>query len=196
MRTVSTTKSTRANNTPGLFNESGGYVSIEANHFTKAISTNNIKWQVLPDHGRTGSALTSFPVTAPEQKPGGNASHVEYEFNCYDTGKVTINAYFSPTLNFANSENGFQYAISIDGETAQVISMNKEEKNNEAGINYKWVGENIIIRNSLHNIHKPGKHILKYWVVTPGIVLQKLVLDFGGVKQSYLGPPETELTGK
>jgi hypothetical protein len=28
-------------------------------------------------------------------------------------------------------------------------------------------------------------------MVDSGVVLQKIVLDFGGVKQSYLGSPET-----
>ena len=69
--------------------------------------------------------------------------------------------------------------------------MNKEEKSNEGGIVYKWVGDNIIIRTTKHAIDKPGKHVLKYWMVSPAVVLQKLLIDFGGVKQSYLGPPET-----
>ncbi len=29
-------------------------VSIEAHHFTKAVTTNGIQWKALPDHGRTG----------------------------------------------------------------------------------------------------------------------------------------------
>lgn len=166
-------------------------VSIEADHFTKALNTNGIIWKVLPDHGRTGSAVTPFPVTAKEQQPGGNAAHLEYEVYTYSAGEFTINAYFSPTLNFHNTTEGLQYALSVDDELPQLISINKEDKNSISGIWNKWVAENIIIKSSKHNILQPGKHTVKYWMVSPGVVLQKLVLDFGGVMQSYLGPPET-----
>jgi Glycosyl hydrolase family 115/Gylcosyl hydrolase family 115 C-terminal domain len=171
--------------------EHNKYISIEAAHFTRAVTTPGINWQLLPDHGRTGDAVTAFPVTAPEQKPAGNTPHLEYEFYTMSNGAFTVNAYFSPTLNFYNSENGLQYAISIDNETPQIISINKEDKNSISGIWNKWVGENIIIKKSEHKILTEGKHTIKYWMVNSGVVLQKLVLDFGGVKPSYLGPPET-----
>ena len=75
--------------------------------------------EILPDHGRTASAITPFPVTAGEQKPGGNSPRVEYDFYTNKTGAITLNAFFSPSLNIHNTPEGLQYAISIDGEAPQ-----------------------------------------------------------------------------
>ena len=177
-------------NTETVFYEKNGYVSIEADHFTKAINTNGIKWTILPDHGKTGSAVTPFPVTAAAQTPGNNAPHLMYEVYVYDTGAVKVNCYFSPTLNFHNTPEGLQYAISIDDEQPQIISINKEDRNARTWEN--WVANNIIIKTSSHHIAGKGKHTVKYWMVNPSVVLQKIVMDFGGVKPSYLGPPETK----
>lgn len=166
-------------------------VSLEADHYTKAINTNDVKWKVLPDHGRTGSAITAFPVTANEQKPGGNSPHLQYDIHTYSKGEFAINAFFSPTLNLFASENGLQYAISVDDEAPQLISLNKEDKTSDKGIWNKWAAENCIKKTSTHTITNAGKHTVKFWMVSPGVVLQKLVLDFGDLEPSYLGPEET-----
>ena len=172
-----------------IFYEFNGYVSIEGSHYTKAIKTSTIHWKVIPDIGKDGDGITTFPVTASTQTINKNSPHLEYEFYSYDSGKVNLTAYFSPTLNFHNDE-GLKYAISVDDEQPQIISLNKEDNN--VRIWGEWVSNNIIIKTSTHNILKPGKHFVKYWMVSPVVVLQKIVLDLGGVKQSYLGPPETK----
>lgn len=173
-----------------LFYEFDRYISIEASHFTRAVQSNGITWKVLPGHGREGSSITPFPVTAPDQMAGGNSPHVQYEFYSYSSDTFNINAYFSPTLNFQNTENGLQYGVSVDDELPQIISINKEDNNVRIWGN--WVANNIIIKTTKHSIVQSGKHLLKYWMVNPGVVLQKLVVDFGGLRQSYLGPMETK----
>ena len=104
---------------------------------------------------------------------------------------VKLETYFSPTLNILNTDEGLQFAVSIDNEAPQVLSLNKDDKNSISGVWNSWVANNTIIKTSQHYIAHGGKHVVKYWALSPAVVLQKLVLDFGGVKQSYLGPPET-----
>lgn len=174
-----------------LFSEVNGYVSFEAAHYTRKFETSTIKWKVIPDIGKDGDGITTFPVT---EKVGPTSSslppRLEYEFYSYDTGVVKLQAYFSPTLNFHNdSITGLQYAVSIDNEKPQIVSINKEDNNDR--IWGQWVANDIIIKTTTHTINKPGKHVLKYWMISPAVVLQKLVVDFGGVEHSYLGPPES-----
>ncbi len=151
------------NSKGNIFYEQDTYVAIDAAHYTKAVNANGITWKILPDHGRTGSAITPFPVTAVVQKPTVNSPQLQYEFYTYNADTFRLNAYFSPTLNFHNTETGLQYAVAIDDDEPQIVSLNKEDNNN-TGIWNRWVGNNIIIKTTSHKIKKPGKHIIKYWM--------------------------------
>jgi hypothetical protein len=173
-----------------VFYEKNGYVSIEPEHYTKAVNSNGIDWKVIPDIGRTASGITPFPVTAQRQDPGNNSPHLEYEFYMYDEAKANVQALFSHTLNFHNEKEGVCYAVSIDDEEPKRMSINADT---DANVWRDWVANNIIIKTTSHNTLKPGKHVLKFWMIDPGVVLQKIMIDFGGIKRSYLGPPETRM---
>ncbi|WP_460892384.1 glycosyl hydrolase 115 family protein [Rufibacter soli] len=169
------------------FIESNGYVSIEAEHFTKAVEANNIKWQVIPDLGRTASAMTTLPVTASNQTPGGNSPHLEYKLNLQKAGEVSVQVMLSPTLNFHNTQ-GLRYAISFDDQAPQIINIHAGKGEGEWNRN---VANNINLTISKHQLARPGAHTLKFWMVDSGVVMQKIVVDAGGLKPSYLGPPES-----
>lgn len=169
------------------FVESNGYVSIEAEHFTRAVELSPIKWLRVPDLGCTLSAMTPLPVTSPHQTPEKNGARLEYQIHFFNKGEVKVKAYFSPTLNFHNNQ-GLRYAISFDDEPPQIVNMH-------AGKTFlDWeesVRNNVTITVSNHVLSEAGKHVLKFWMVDPGVVLQKLVVEIGEVKPSYLGPPES-----
>lgn len=175
---------------PAFF-EQDGVVSIPAAAFTRTTAIKNVRFEVLPDHGRIGDAITSFPVTAPATIPGIDAPIAEYEFYTYSSGKITIQALFSPTLNIYGTETGLQYGISVNDGPIQIVSLNNEDKTNISGIWNKWVAENCIIKTTEHELAQPGKQVLKFWRVHNGVVLQQLIVNLGGLQPSYLGPPAT-----
>jgi hypothetical protein len=183
-----TSKTAESKSKENAFYEKDGYVSIEAEHFTKAVNSSGVTWQVVPNLGKTLSAVIASPVTAPAQVPGGNSPRLEYEITLKGDSAVKIHTYLSPTLAFNN--DGLRYAISIDDEAPQVINMHADYTER---LWNKWVADNIVIKVTQHKISKPGKHVIKFWMVDPGVVLQKIVVDAGGLKPSYLGPEETKL---
>jgi hypothetical protein len=168
------------------FVETNGYVSMEASHFSRVVNKSPISWQQIPGIGRTGSGMTITPVTAKSQMPGKESPRLEYNMLVSDTGVVNVLNYFSPTLNFNGKE--LQYALSLDDGSLQILNLHTDHTNQSWE---NWVANNIIIDSSEFHITKSGVHTLKFWMVDPGIVLQKIVLGFGDIKQSYLGPPET-----
>ncbi|MES2648967.1 MAG: glycosyl hydrolase 115 family protein [Bacteroidota bacterium] len=170
----------------GVFQMKEGYISMEAEHYTKVVNTPAAYWQTIPNAGRTLSAVTIFPVTTNAVKPGASSPHLQYAINLKDTGFIDVRVYLSPTLMFHNK--GLQYAVSIDDDSPQIINMH--EGYNDRLWN-QWVSDNIVIKSSNHFIKKPGEHLLKFWMVDAGILLQKIVISTGNLQPSYLGPPES-----
>jgi Gylcosyl hydrolase family 115 C-terminal domain len=170
------------------FVEGNGVVSMEAAHYARAVDVPPIKWQVIPDFGRTLSGVTMFPTTAESQSPGGKSPHLEYDLHLYSGGPVTVHAYLSPTLNFTRSD-GLRYAVSFDDEPPQIVNIHTGTESVPGW--ERMVGDSINIRTTKHDLGAPGEHVLKFWMVDPGVVLQKIVVSHGDLPPSYLGPPES-----
>jgi hypothetical protein len=175
--------------------ENNGYVSIEAENYSKAIASPTISWIRIPNLGRTHSAITTFPVTAPPQVPGNDSTFLEYVCYFFNEGDVEVNTYLSPTLNF-HGDQGLRYAVSFDDEKPEIIHIHRNDTIPDWKYPQIWnkaVSENIRILVSHHRLFKPGTHTLRYWMVDPGVVLQKIVVKTKDAKSSYLGPPESKI---
>ena len=170
------------------FVQSAGYVSMEAEHFTRAVSTGGVQWLRIPGLGRTLSGMTATPVNGASQKPGGATPRLEYQVFTTDSGSVRLRAYLSPTLNFRGAATGLRYAVSVDDEAPQVVNMIPDTT---TAAWEKAVADNIVTILTRHEVRGAGTHTVKFWLVDPGVVLQKLVLELKDLPNSYLGPPES-----
>ena len=169
---------------PPVYQEADGYVSVEAQNFTRQKNGANAHWIIIPNLGRTESAVTTAPnTTVPDED-----MYLEYDFATEKAGEVTVQARFSSTLNF-NDYKGMRYAISIDGGEEQIVNINGHYKG-ELG---KWQADHVITTATKHTLEKKDKHTLRIRPLDAALVLQKVMIDFGGLKQSYLGAPQSEV---
>lgn len=174
------------------FAERHGYVSIEAPHYSSctpaAGSNSSLQWIVIPRFGKTLAGITTWPqtVSPTEQGKAGAETALTYRFStATPCTEAKLTMYLAPTLNF-NQNRGLSYAVSIDGGEEQVVNFNGKYRG-ELGI---WQEDPIIKSTTLHNI-APGNHTLKFRPLNPAIVLEKITIDLGGMKPSFLGPLET-----
>ncbi|TWB69749.1 glycosyl hydrolase family 115 (putative glucuronidase) [Nitrospirillum amazonense] len=182
----------RALNTPvpqdgqPAFIAADGYVSMEAEHYTGKADAGVAAWQKIPNYGRTLSGLAPFPVTS-ASFAAGQGPRLDYRVYLPAAGPLTVQAIVGPTLNFVPGR-GLRYAVAIDDEAPQVVDI--LALNGVADWS-KSVEDNARKPTSHHTVASAGYHTLHIWMVDPAVVLTKLVVDLGGVKPTYLGPPES-----
>jgi len=175
------------------FVESDGVVSIEAEHFARKIDQPGAAWQIIPGLGRTGDAVGVFPTTAPslDLTQTASAPVLGYPFYLFHSGNITLHYNLIPTqpIRFGS---GLRFAFSIDDQPPQLVTITagtgKEVTNNAWSHN---VLDNSTSAAIPLTIASPGQHTLKIYGLDPGVLLEKIVLDVGGLHPSYLGPPET-----
>jgi len=183
------------------FTPSNGYVSIEAEHFYEAKSDGMTQWTIYPYYGRTRSAVALTPYT----QPVGNAS-LTYRFTLPETGRagtgpaptdsVKIHVIVKSTLDFLNV-GGHECEVSLDGSDSQTINFNKTLVDRQPYMYseyYPAVARRIVEKVVTLPVGKSRDHELTLRPKHPGIVFEKLVIDFGGYKPSYLFMDESDYT--
>ena len=166
------------------FVESNGYISIEAEHYSRKIAGNAAEWNIIAGLGRSGHSITVLPTNIP-----GNSSpddivtkspRLEYDIYTFTGGEVTIDFNCIPS-NPINAKYGLRIAVSVDDGRPIIVSHNRRRN----------VIDNLMMITANLDMGHEGQHTLKVWMVDPGVVLDKIIVDTGGVRESYLGPPES-----
>ncbi|MGN0403109.1 MAG: hypothetical protein ACI4HQ_12740 [Acetatifactor sp.] len=174
------------------FWELDGYVAMEASHYQRKKSVPEGEFRILEPYGRTGSAIKVFPVTADflDKEMG---PYVEYDFYVSEQGEYDVLFYMAATTPVVYERKQYIGFGVNEGEVHIVNTVQDEDR--QFFLSPQWSGEAYDnIKLSENRIEcKEGKNTLRFYGVSPAIVLERIVIRKSGVTipQSYLGPTES-----
>ena len=175
-----------------LFAEQDGIVAIEAEHFFDRHDGDGLRWTVIPDMGRTLSGISLQPYNV-ALKPSGNPT-LTYRFSTENAVKG-VYVVVKSTLDFQN-KGGHCFRVTIDGKEPVVCNFNKdlnEKPENIYSLYYPTVARRVVVANADLQA-SAGQHTLVIEPLDPAIVFEKVVVDCGGYRPSFLFGQESPRT--
>lgn len=175
----------------GYYVEDNGCVSINAGKFHRVQENKDIKICPVKGLGYENDCVQLGEATKPVQNMWftDNTPKAEYDFYTFNAGNATVYVYALPLFPI-NAQSDTRYGVMIDDGMVHWLTTNSKEYSSQWRLN---VFRNSAISTINLNIDKPGKHVLKLLCANPGMIIQKVVIDFGGMKRSYLGPKVTNI---
>ncbi|MGQ1948782.1 glycosyl hydrolase 115 family protein [Geofilum sp. OHC36d9] len=169
-----------------VFSPNNGYISIEAEHYFALKDAAEAKWTVIPYAGRTLSGMALMPYSKSVE---GAALAYKMQLPA-DVNSVTVHVIVKSTLAFKNI-TGHRYKIGFEKGDDQIVNFNSdlnEKPENIYTVFYPTVARRIIEKTVILDVPETSNamQVLTLTPLDPGIVFEKIVLDFGGYKDSYL----------
>ena len=203
------------------FVESDGHVAFSGAHYQSILpasksSKQKINYHTFSSYGRTSSGVGLTPLSL-EKLTIETAPALQYNVYLFSNhSAVNVTLYLSPALNYLGDSTPLEYGISLTplstSKTTTSPSISDIQfvrpVNVTVGGNMPdgWGGavadgvwgrrERGEFTTSRFKVAQEGGYVLRVWALMPGVVVQKVVVDLGGVRGSYLGPPEGFLVGR
>jgi hypothetical protein len=169
-----------------VFTPKDGFISIEAPHYYELKDANKAQWTEIPHAGRTFGGMAVMPYS--EAVDGAS---ITYKMELpKDVRSVTVHVVVKSTLAFKHLE-GHRYKVGFAGTDGEVINFNanlNEKPENIYSTFYPTVARRVVEKkvDLQVPVTSDGMQILKITPMDPGIVFEKIVVDFGGYENSYL----------
>lgn len=186
-----------------VFVEDDGVVSMPAADYTGSETINGVAPEILEGLGFEGRSVRLGDPLLPMQDIRDRVSCLEYDFMTESAGAVDVYSYVLPTFplwyndtfasDFAGvnpSTHELRFGLSIDDAYVAAPSVPCAEYSQAWTDN---VLRNCAVIRTRLNVAAPGRHTLRVLCADPGVVFQKFVIDFGGLRRSVLGPGSTLL---
>jgi hypothetical protein len=178
--------------------EGDRYVVFEAPHGgAEPFTVDGFKyaWKEIPYYGRTHSGMAVFPVED-YRLPIGRGPCLVYDFWAFEKDEVEVILHLGPSNNWIIGQL-HAFAISMDDQ--QPLEIRPIPEAAPGSLSAAW--EEIVSREIREvkvklPMGKEGKHSLRIFGMTPGLVFERVMVDMGGIVArgySYLGPPESNI---
>ena len=168
-----------------------GYLAIEAEHYHHATAPEGTQWTVYPCYGRTRSAVALTPYT----RETGDAA-LTYRFALPEgITQVKVHVVVKSTLDFLDL-GGHEYTVSLDNSEPQTVNFNKTLVDRQPymySVFYPTIARRIVESEVELPVTAADWHELTLRPRHPGIVFEKLVVDYGGYQPQYLFGEESEV---
>lgn len=182
----------------GVYGEINGVVSIPGAGFTGKTESAGHEVRVLRNMGIEGSVAMLGEAGEPLENFRSDVStKLDYAFYCHDAGMVDVYTYMVPAFQMDREHNfgmnnidneGTRYSVRIDGGYYSSPYTSDKEFNHYW---YDAVQHNTRVNKSVLYVDRPGLHTLRIVCGDPGTMVQKIVIDFGGLRRNYNGPAST-----
>lgn len=168
-----------------VFEASDGFIAIEAPHTYSVQNSSEGRWTLIEDMGRTLGGVALFPYDVPV-----DGASLTYSMKMpSDVSKVTVHVATKSTLAFHDAE-GHSYRVGFKGAPSVERCFN--DKLNESpeyiySIYYPTVARRVAVEKIELEVPAGMQNCeLVIEPLDPGIVFEKIVIDWGGYEDSYL----------
>jgi hypothetical protein len=173
------------------FIETNRYLSVYAADYSRINNTNHLCWQIVDGLGYSGKVLmlsTSHEKSQNDLSPGGINATAEYDLFTFSSEKAQITVYCLPS-HALNSQHQMRIAVAVDDSEPQTIDYRTFDRSETWKQNV--LRNNAIIQTEYY-FPSPGKHTLRITALDPGIMIDRITIDFGGLEPCYSAVPETK----
>lgn len=177
------------------FVSSDGCVVMEAGHYhnVTAPAGGDGRWCALPHVGRTKGGMAVMPYTEPV-----DGARISYSLEVpAGVDSVDVHVVVKSTLAFARQE-GHRYSVGFEGGEPAVVNFNgnlNEAPENIYNVFYPTVARRVVekvVRLAVPGCKSDSRVNLVLSPMDPGVVFEKIVVDFGGYTPSYLFGQESD----
>ncbi|CAK7234255.1 hypothetical protein SBRCBS47491_008887 [Sporothrix bragantina] len=197
------------------FVESDGVVAIDGAHYQGIVApsapsanSSNVTYRTFENYGRTSSGVGLWPPTT-EKLTVAEAPALEYSLYLFSNATANVTVYLSPSQNYLGDDTPLEYGISLypssSSSSPSPVMVRPVGKSIGTNMPPGWgyaVGDSVWGLNGNYTTSSfalkstPQEYTLRIWALLPSVVVQKIVINLGGLRPSYLGPPESFFVGR